>query len=70
MGMSKPEGEPSFGVVKGRDPEQFVVVWEKDYLITRMEFVSESELRATCKRGGMDESQIEYLIAEARKHPV
>ena len=68
--MSKPEGEPSFGVVKGSNPEQFVVVWKKDYLITRMDFVSEAEMRATCKRGGMNESQIESLIAEARKHPV
>jgi hypothetical protein len=68
--MTKFEGDPSFGVVKGSDPEQFVVVWRKDFLITRMDFHSEAELRAICKRGGMAESQMEYLIGEARKHPV
>lgn len=69
--MTKPEGQPSFGVVRGSKPEQFVVVWKKDdLLISRMDFLSEKEMRATCKRGGMDESQIEYVIAGARRHPV
>ena len=68
--MSKHEGEPSFGVVQGSNPEKFVVVWRKDYLITGMDYLSEAEMRATCKRGGMNESQIENLIAGARKHPV
>jgi hypothetical protein len=67
--MKTVDATPAFGVVKGK-PEEFVVVWRKDYLIVGMDFHSEEELRAICKRGGMAESDIAYLIGEARKHPV
>jgi hypothetical protein len=61
----------SVGLVKGSNPEKFVIVWVDQAMhIKKMTFLSEKEVRDALTQMQIDGITTESLIQFARSHPV
>lgn len=62
--------QAGLGKVKNSNPERFIFASTDDGIIKKLEYFSETELRAWLEENILDKSKINSMIEEARRKEV